>query len=300
MDFGRLPDILAVDFTLPPDAPENTALLHTLGTSGSTAFYTGCPVWGEKNWQGLIYPEQVKPAMLLTHYAQQFNAIELNSTYYNIPAPKTVEGWKNSVGKGFRFCPKIPKIISHEKMLVGCDDLVHVFCNTMEALGEHLGAYFLQLPPGFGPEQQAALLQFAEKFPGNIPLHIEFRNERWFTKRDVLQETFTAMQDMGTGTVITDTAGRRDVLHMRLTTATAFIRFTANNLHPTDHPRITAWSKRIAQWKTDGIEKVYFFVHSPDHAQMPHIVNLAVQELNAACDAGLQPCRFLERQGELF
>lgn len=300
MDFGRLPDISHVDFSLPPDDPANAAVLHTFGTGGN-AVYTGCPVWGEKEWVGMIYPPGTASKDHLRHYARQFNSIELNTTYYRIPTPQTVAAWKAAASSGFRFCPKIPQEISHTRQLLGCEALTEGFCEVMAGLGEQLGPVFLQLPPFFGPGQAAALEAFVKNFPAGFRLCVEFRNEDWFRNRQELHRVFALFEERGTGTVITDTAGRRDVLHMRLTNATAFVRFTANDLHPTDYPRIEAWVKRLRQWQELGLDELYFFVHSPHHAQMPYLVNYAVEQFNAVCGSGLKPCVFVQKQApDLF
>ncbi|TND08292.1 MAG: protein of unknown function DUF72 [Bacteroidetes bacterium] len=301
MDFGRLADITRVDFSLPPDDPANKAVLNTFSSKGQPRFFAGCPVWGEKEWLGLIYPQDARNKDLLKYYAQQFNCIELNTTFYRMPVPQTVTGWKNAVTKNFRFCPKIPREISHERRLINCRELTQVFCDVMGNLENHLGPFFLQLPPQFGPQHTDRLLEYAAAFPREYRLCVEFRNEQWFTDRHNLDKVFDAFVSMGTGTVITDTAGRRDALHQRLTTPAAFIRFTANDLHPTDFPRIDEWSFRLQEWIAQGLEEIYFFVHSPHHGKMPHLVNYAIQKLNENCGAALRPCTFTDTiQPELF
>ncbi|HET6991484.1 MAG TPA: DUF72 domain-containing protein, partial [Bacteroidia bacterium] len=200
----------------------------------------------------------------------------------------------------FRFCPKIPQEISHTRQLSNVKDLLYGLCDAMQTLDEKLGSFFLQLPPWFAPDQFPALKEFISHFPEEMNLAVEFRNENWFSEKKRLEDIFSFFEENEIGTVITDTAGRRDVIHMRLTTTTAFIRFTANDLHPTDYPRIDAWVKRIKIWRDEGLETVYFFIHSPTHAQMPHLVNYAVKKFNEVLGTRLSPCRFIEEEQTLF
>ena len=71
--------------------------------------------------------------------------------------------------------------------------------------------------------------------------------------------------------MITDVAGRRDVLHQRLTTNTVLIRFVGNNLHPTDYERIDDWVFKIKEWIDRGLSNVYFFTHEPDNILAPEL-----------------------------
>jgi uncharacterized protein YecE (DUF72 family) len=300
VDFGRLPSVDQVDFSLPADDVGTKLLLNSKASDRSFRVFPGCPVWGEKEWLGTIYPKKTKDRDLLFHYSRQFNCIELNTTYYSIPPPATVENWKNATPGNFRFCPKIPKEISHTRQLNDAHVFTYAFCKAMETLGDKLGTFFLQLPPWFEPDKIELLKNFVADFPSKMKLVVEFRNEKWFSEKKLLEEMFSFFEEHGIGTVITDTAGRRDALHMRLTTTTAFIRFTANDLHPTDFPRIDKWVERIKMWKEEGLETCYFFVHSPTHARMPELVNYAVKKMNEELGTALQPCKFIEEEQTLF
>jgi uncharacterized protein YecE (DUF72 family) len=295
MDFGRLSDLSQVNFLLPADAPHNALLLNSKSSFHPLAVWLGCPVWGEKNWVGMIYPPNAKDKDFLRHYGTQFNSIELNSTYYRIPASQTVQHWAAAVPDKFRFCPKIPQEISHTRQLLACEALTDAFCLAVSEFGTKLGTAFLQLPPHFGPSRFQLLREYLENFPREIPLAVEFREENWF-KGNAFHEVCDLLESLHVSAVITDTAGRRDVLHQRLTTTTAFIRFTANDLHPTDYPRLQQWITQIAAWQQQGLESLYFFVHSPTHAQMPHLVNYTAKAFNTLPGIQLTPCRFLDEQ----
>jgi uncharacterized protein YecE (DUF72 family) len=89
--------------------------------------------------------------------------------------------------------------------------------------------------------------------------------------------------------VITDTAGRRDVLHMRLTAPVVFIRFISNSLHASNLTRIEEWAHRIKEWLDKGMQEIYFIVHNHDEYYAPDIALHAVERFNAICGTTLKP-----------
>lgn len=263
MDFGRLPNIENVDFTLPKTPQQTWEVLSNSPANKKAEVYIGAPVWGEKEWVGKIYPHGTKSKEFLHYYAIQFNSIELNSTHYNFPSELLIEKWKADVPDDFKFCPKITNSISHFNRLVNTDGMVEEFCNAVRLLKNNLGTCFLQMPPNFTPKHINAVTNFIERWPTDIPLSIELRHTGWFSDEVVKNEVFAAMEQYNIGTVITDVAGRRDAAHQRLTNSTAFIRFGANNLHPTDYPRMEEWAALLHTWIEKGLQTAYFFLHTP-------------------------------------
>jgi uncharacterized protein YecE (DUF72 family) len=272
MDFGRLPNIDNADFTFPPEHPGNVNILPGF-PSEEIATYVGCPIWGEKGWVGKIYPKGTKEKDYLKFYAEKFSSIELNATHYQIPNEDTIIRWRDSVPDHFRFCPKIPQSISHTKDLVKTSDQMMEFVAAVRPLGQKLGTSFLQLPPYFGPDKIKQLIYFLNGIPDDFPLAVEFRHEGWFKDRLKFDKIFNYLEDRLMCAVITDVAGRRDVLHQRLSNRTAFIRFTANDLHATDFTRINDWAILLKKWLAEGLKEIYFFVHTPDHALCPELAN---------------------------
>ena len=302
MDFGKLQDISRVDFTLPPDHPETLPLLSRSGKYKNPQVYVGLPVWVNKAWVGGVYPPKMPEKESLFWYGKQFNTIELNSTHYHIPSDTTVERWRHAVPQGFRFCPKFPQLISHEAALRSTQDVTAAFCAAIAGFEDKLGDSFLQLPPTFGPRQLHDLEAFLAFIPESIPITVELRHPDWFTDNVASLELFEVLGKYKVGTVLTDVAGRRDVLHMRLTTPSAMIRFVGNGLHPTDYTRIDEWVQRLKVWFDSGLQQLYFFVHEPDNTLAPELETYLVQQLNKVCGLNLKvPKKFVQpKQGELF
>ena len=306
MDFGRLPDLRYVDFRLPPDHPETARVLARARATQPTPtrLHVGCPIWTNKEWLGTYFPIGIKETDYLRYYAQQFNSIELNTTHYRIPDAATVRRWREAVGpdSDFKFCPKLPRSISHERELFQADDLVVSTTRAFEALGDNLGWAFLQLPPHFGPEHLPRLERFLVDFPEAVPLAVELRHPRWFADRVLAEAVFATFEALNKTLVITDVAGRRDVLPMRLTTPVAFIRFNGHGLHSTDYQRADAWAERLAAWVAQGVHDIYFFIHQKDVRHAPVLATYLLEQVRGLTGIVVVPPRIIPQsvQGNLF
>ena len=284
MKFGKLADISKVNFQLPQDPSGTKTLLQSLAHNDEIpTTYIGCTGWSMKEWIGKVYPKGSQAKDFLKYYTAQFNTIELNTTHYRIPSDDTIAVWKRESSPDFRFCPKVPQIISHSKDLGYASGNVLAFCNSIQQLKEKLGCCFLQLPPYFGNNKIGLLEHFIKNFPKHIPLAIELRHESWFNDVKSFEEVFSLFEIYNISTVITDVAGRRDVLHQRLTTNTVLIRFVGNNLHATDYERVDSWVARIKTWFEDGLTKVYFFTHEPDNLLAPELAFYLYEQIKTTC-----------------
>jgi len=297
MQFGKInPSTLdQAKLVLPPD-PAATAKILALGkTTTPTEIRVGCTGWGLAAWVGKIYPKGTKPANFLNEYGKQFNCIEFNGTYYKLPAIEQVKTWRQKVGNDFKFCPKFTNTITHEKYLKNVQAEVNAFLEVCEAFGKNLGPVFLMPHPQMGPAEMDTILQFIDALPSELEVFTEFRHPEMF-KSPYFDEVFNAMEKRQYGTVITDAAGRRDCVHMRLTTPEAFIRFVGNGLHPSDYQRIDEWVLRIGQWMQHGLKKCYFFMHQHEEVHAPELCKYFIEQLNAKFNTGVKVPRLVEDQ----
>ena len=304
MDFGKLTDISDVDFSLTSDHPFTSQVLkNAIDPNPKSVFcFVGPPIWSNKEWVGKIYPTTAKEKDFLYHYTRQFNTIELNVTHYQIPTEATIQRWREASAPGFRFCPKWPQEISHERQLRGCEALSQAFTSAVLGLGEHLGTTFLQLSPYFDPRQLYTLEVFLKQLPTHFPISVEFRHPDWFSNQSVWQETLQMLHQLSVGTVMSDVAGRRDVVHMSLSTPTVVLRFVGNELHSTDFTRVDAWVQRLKKWFSEGLQIAYIFVHCGENMNAPELTKYWVDQLNKQCDFSLSPPRIQPKvvQGSLF
>lgn len=144
------------------------------------SIYLGCPVWSFKGWVGNFYPKGTKSTDFLREYASRLTTIEGNTTFYAVPAIKTIASWIEQTPEMFRFCPKIPKAISHNGKLVDSVDRALQFVDIMRPLASRLGPMFLQLPPSYSPRLMDDLTKFLEAWPHEIRLGVEVRHLDWF------------------------------------------------------------------------------------------------------------------------
>lgn len=295
MKFGKLKDISSVDFTLSNDHEKTTALLNRLSSNEELPqVYVGCTGWSMKEWIGKVYPNGTKTNQFLTQYGKQFNTIELNTTHYRIPTLSMIETWKKSVPKDFKFCPKVPQSISHRTDLGMSSDNINLFLTSVSELEDNLGCCFMQMPPYFEMSRLPMLERFLAKWSKEIPLAIEVRHETWFNNSDNFNRLFDLLEKHNISSVITDVAGRRDVLHQRLTTDTAMVRFVGNELHETDYERIDEWVNRLKDWFNNGLKTVYFFPHEPDNILAPEMAEYLVEKLNATFESTVRGPKLID------
>lgn len=275
MKFGKVEDPGLIDFTLPEDHKDTKAVLGN-NKPPKPGVFVGCAKWNRQELKN-FYPRGTKDE--LAYYSTQFNTIELNATFYRIFPPEQVAKWKEKTPDDFKFYPKVPQMISHRKRLSGADHLVEEHCHAIRSFGEKLGGTFLQLPDNFKPKHIDRVHDFVEKFPKDIQLAVELRNTEWFSDPEVSKDIYDLFDEHNIVNIITDTAGRRDLLHMRLTSKNVVVRYVGAN-HPSDQLRLDDWFDRIKFWLDAGMENLYFFVHQNLEQESPYLSSLIISRLN--------------------
>jgi uncharacterized protein YecE (DUF72 family) len=275
MKFGQVNDPSKVDFTLPSDHHDNAALFKK-SKKKKPVFFIGCAKWNKTDLKN-FYPKGVKDE--LEYYSQHFNCIELNAIFYRLFPVAQFEKWKEKTPEGFKFFPKITQDISHRKRLNGVEDLVDNYVHHVRHLGDKLGSVFLQLRDDFAPKDFERIVRFVEYWPKDVQLAVEVRHPDWFSNASVANELYALLETHGVTNVLVDTAGRRDMLHMRHTNKSTFVRYVGAN-HPSDYPRLDEWVERIAEWVDLGIEEINFFVHQNIELESPLLSVYFIEQLN--------------------
>ena len=166
-----------------------------LGTSSFTA----------AGWEGSFYPRGIKSADRLSFYAEHFDTVEIDSTFYACPLARVVEGWTRKTPETFVFSVKVPQTVTHDKVLVDCEAELKQFVDTMGILGEKLGPMVLQFP-FFKPDAFKSqsdfldrLIPFLKKLPKGYRFAVEIRNKAW------LDAQFSGvLRDFGIALVLQD------------------------------------------------------------------------------------------------
>ena len=291
MDFCHLPDdeLAATDFNLATDSPFTLKTLQSSRTSDTFNIHVGLSKWQHKGWTGKLFPRGMDPKDYLAAYAENFNTIEFNATFYNIYSREELNKWNGQVQAqfNFTFCPKFPQTISHIRRLKNAKDATDKFYEGLKSMAGHLGPAFIQLGDNFSYKSFDDLKSYVDSLPKEPKVFMEVRHKEWFTEPN-RSKLFSSLREAGIGTVITDAAGRRDCVHMELTSPEVMIRFVANSRHPTDYTRLDSWVARLKDWKANGLSSAWFFIHSYDENYAPEIAAYFINELNAKLGLALK------------
>lgn len=141
----------------------------------------GCSGYYYKSWIDLFYPSGLKTKDWLQYYAQYFNTVELNNTFYRMPRVSSVKGWYERSPEGFRFTVKGNREITHRHKLKNVRDLLSIFYEPVFGLKEKLAAFLWQLPGNLhvNVEKLDEFCSLIDKTYTNV---IEFRHNSWFTE----------------------------------------------------------------------------------------------------------------------
>jgi len=147
--------------------------------SGSGHSFLGTSGWSYNHWRGSFYPDDVPQSRWFEYYSQHFHSVELNSSFYRIPAASTVVSWLRRSPPNFVFCVKVSRLITHTKQLTNCEGECNYFFTIFKPLRDKTGAFLVQVPPSvrFHP---ALLRDFLCQVPDDIPVVMEFRHGSWY------------------------------------------------------------------------------------------------------------------------
>lgn len=290
MKFGQVPNPEEVDFTIPADHKDTKAVLAKSGAK-DISIHIGCAKWNKTDLKG-FYPKGVKDE--LGYYSMQFNCIELNATFYRLFKADVYVKWYDAVPNGFKFFPKLTQSISHFRRLKDVEELVDISVTNMSNLKEKLGMPFLQMHNNFGAKDFDRVVEFVENWKQyRSPLAMEFRKTEWYNDADVSSQLYDLLEKNNITNVLVDTAGRRDLMHMRLTTPNAFIRWVGANDPESDRSRLDEWVDRVAEWKSQGLQQLNFFVHQNIEKESPLLSAYLIKALNMRLGTELKVPRTL-------
>lgn len=285
MNFGSVENPENIEFNLPEDPLDTEKLLKSKGGNKDFKVFVGCAKWNKQDLKN-FYPKGTKDE--LEYYSTQFNSIELNATFYQSYSVDQIEKWVEKTPGGFKFFPKINQGISHLRRLNNVTSQTEEFCNSISHLQSKLGMIFLQVHDNFKPKDYERLERFIIEFPKGIPLAVELRNTEWFNDKEVAEKVYSLFEKNNITNIIVDTAGRRDLLHMRLTTPIAFVRYVGANHHPSDYTRLDQWVEKIKKWREQGLNELYFFMHQNKEVESPKLAAYFIQKINPLLDLNLK------------
>ena len=239
----------------------------------------GTQGWNYEAWVGPFYPAGTRAADFLTVYARAFNTVEVDSTFYAIPAARTVRGWAERTPPDFSFALKLPQEITHENRLRDSADIAALFFDRARELGPKLGPILMQLGPDFAPSELPALASFLPLIPRDIRVAVEFRQRGWIHDGII---ALLAEHNVAVAFVDARWIPRRTMMGLaeRPTSDVAYIRWMGPNRDLVDYSRIQVdRTRELESWAgvikalARRVRTVYGYVnnhfagHSPGSAR---------------------------------
>ena len=214
--------------------------------------HVGTSGYSYKEWKGSFYPEKLPAKEMLPYYASKLSAVELNNTFYRMPQPSMVDGWKAQVPDHFRFSVKASQRITHFKRLKDAEADAKFLLDTVGVLKDQLGVVLYQLPPNMKKDLER-LQTFTKHLPAEVRAAFEFRHPTWFDD-DVIK----TLRDQNLALCISDTDDL-PVSHIDRTADWGYLRLRRVNYSNSD---LEEWLKRIKaqNWSTAFV----FFKHEDE------------------------------------
>lgn len=234
---------------------------YRVGTSG----------YQYRHWREHFYPKELPQRRWLAHYAERFNAVEINATFYRLPELQKIRSWRDQVPADFRFVLKFSRYGSHIKRLKDPEASIGPFREVAGAMGDQLGAVLLQLPPNWRaqPERLDAFLT-----QGGWPWAVELRDPNWFC-----DEVFEVLARHNAALCLTDNTGGE---HWRLTADWAYLRFHGNeHTEAMGDERMARWCDWLAK-KLPSRRTAWVFFNNDGGAQAP----ADAQQMRALVESG--------------
>lgn len=206
----------------------------------------GCSGWVYTHWREVFYPKGLPQREWFEFYAQQFDTVEINNSFYRLPKPETFEGWRQRSPTGFRFAVKGSRFITHIKRLKDPVEGVGRFFESADKLESRAGPILWQLAPSFQRDDDR-LGAFLQALP-RAHLHtFEFRHKSW-----LCPEVYALLGEHRAALCIPD---RPDLPQdIRTTTDWSYVRLHGSNHDEGDYSssELETWAARIREFAQDG------------------------------------------------
>ena len=166
--------------------------------------YIGTSGYGHPDWQGLFYPKELTRSQWLEYYSQHFNSVEIEATFFGLPASPVFRHWRLRTPKDFHFFLKGSRQITHHERLRDCHDLLAEFFQRASELQEKLAGVLWQLPPKFGHdvellEEFLGEMERVQVVYGKVRQAFEFGDISWFR-----EEVYEILERFGVAIAIAD------------------------------------------------------------------------------------------------
>jgi uncharacterized protein YecE (DUF72 family) len=232
--------------------------------------HVGTSGWHYKHWLGVFYPERTSGAEMFRIYAQHFDTVEINNSFYMLPSATTFDNWRESSPRRFCFAVKASRFITHMKKLKEPVRSSEKFFLVVDRLEEKLGPILFQLPPRWKVNIER-LRDFLESLPREHKYVFEFREANW-----MVPEVFELLRRHNVAHCIHDFADMK--VPRELTARFAYIRFhgptSAKYAGWYSTRELRAWAERIESWRGRVSEVYVYFNNDPEGAAVKNALEL--------------------------
>lgn len=233
----------------------------------------GVQGFSPKDWVGTFYPPGFTSRQFLPFYAQVFDTVELNATFYAIPSGSTVRSWATRTRPGFLFTAKMPQAITHDKRLLDAEEEVSVFLDTMKLLDDKLGPILIQFPRSFTRRYEDDLRAFLPLLPRDIRFAVEFRSQSWND-----DEVFHLLREFDVAWCINDWQDLPPVVET--TTDFSYLRLIGfhqefsylGRVQRDRSQEVASWARTITDLGTE-VNRIYVYVNNHYAGHAPATVN---------------------------
>ena len=246
----------------------------------------GTSSWSFPDWRGVFYPPQTPADQQLGHYAAKFNSVEVNTSFYALPAPKTLLRWLERVPAEFTFSLKAPREITHEKRLVDVEQLTTAYLDVVRSLGPVAAPGLIQFPATCtrinAGRRLANFIDSLATVASEIPLSVEVR------AFDLMTTAFARfLMERRIGFVVVERTGQPDTYAIWQEAAASVgsrlplhIRLIGHDRDPLPDDKtirrpqdqlLDKWARRIADLLLNGTN-VFCYVHNPFEGHAPESV----------------------------
>lgn len=167
----------------------------------SSGVYIGCSGWQYRHWRGDFYPAELPQTRWLEFYAERFDTVEINNTFYRLPEAETFASWGRRAPQRFVYAVKASRFLTHMKKLKDPEDPLQLFFSRAIRLGRSFGPVLYQLPPRW-PVNLERFAEFLKALPKGRRHTVEFREPTWYN-----EEVFALLEKHKTALCLHDMQG---------------------------------------------------------------------------------------------
>jgi len=244
-----------------------------IGTSG----------WSYKSWEKCFYPEDVPTARHFEFYVTQFSTVEINATFYRLPSPGTVQGWRRKAPPGFIYAIKGSRYITHMKKLADLDGALAKFFDRIGPLRRRIGVILWQLPPNLHKDTER-LIRFLDLLPNSYHHAVEFRDPSWLD-----EEVFETLRRNHTAHV--SVSSLRMPMNLTVTSDEVYIRFhglAGGAAHDYTRAELKPWAAHIRKQADTG-KTVYAYFNNDANVRAPYNAQLLLDMVHSGRPSSARP-----------